>query len=33
MGISKEKLEVLKEKAIEVSVDFLHFLSRTETVL
>ena len=30
MGISKEKLEVLKEKAIEVSVDFLHFLSRTE---
>lgn len=30
MGISKEKLEVLKDQAVTVSVDFLHFLSKTQ---
>ena len=30
MSVSKEKLEVLKDQAIEVSVNFLHFLSKTQ---
>ena len=30
MSVNKEKLEVLKDQAIEVSVNFLHFLSKTQ---